>query len=80
MAYVRDTFAKNGISAEDFGSHSFRRRGATFAYTAGASGSLIKALGDWRSNTFMRYIEISMPKREHAAAMMAQLAHQLSLQ
>ena len=75
ITYVRDTFANHGMSADEVSSHSFRRGGATFAHAAGASSSFIKALGDWRSNVYLRYIELSQPVREQAAALRAQFAH-----
>lgn len=39
-----------------YGAHSFRRGGATLAARAGLRAEEIKALGDWRSDTYQRYI------------------------
>ena len=49
--------------------------GGTFAHETGASSELIKALGDWRSNAYLRYIEVSPAMRQQAASKMAQAAH-----
>ena len=43
--------------------HSLRRGGATFAYQADIEGEMIKLLGDWASDTYKRYVDISMDKR-----------------
>ena len=43
--------------------HSLHRGGATFAYQSNMEGEMIKLLGDWASDTYKRYIDISMDKR-----------------
>ena len=43
--------------------HSLRRGGATFAYQADMEGEMIKLLGNWASDTYKRYVDISMDKR-----------------
>jgi len=67
---------QHGIDSRLYASHSFRRGGATFAFIAGASGELIKALGDWRSATYLRYIDLGPEMRMIAAQRMATLASQ----
>ena len=42
-----------------FGTHSFRRGGATLAFKAGAPTDLIKTQGDWKSEAYQKYIEVS---------------------
>ena len=37
--------------------------GATFAYQADLQAEMIKLLGDWASDCFKRYIDVSMEKR-----------------
>ena len=46
-----------------FSLHSLRRGGVTFAYQADMEGEMIKLLGDWASDTYKRYVDISMDKR-----------------
>ena len=43
--------------------HSLHRGGVTFAYQSNMEGEMIKLLGDWASDTYKRYIDISMDKR-----------------
>ena len=50
---------------------SFRRGGATFTYQVTKDPLLVKAMGDWLSDTFMRYCEIQMEERHKAAKALA---------
>ena len=43
--------------------HSLRRGGATFAYQSNIESEMIKLLGDWASDAYKRYIDVSMEKR-----------------
>ena len=43
--------------------HSLRRGGATFAYQSDIEAEMIKLLGDWASDCYKRYIDVSMDKR-----------------
>ena len=43
--------------------HSLRQGSATFAYQSNMEGEMIKLLGDWASDCYKRYIDISMDKR-----------------
>ena len=43
--------------------HSLCRGGATFAYQSNMEGEMIKLIGDWASDTYKRYVDISMDKR-----------------
>ena len=43
--------------------HSLRRGGATFAYESNMEEDMIKLLGDWSSQAYRRYIDVSMEKR-----------------
>ena len=43
--------------------HSLCRGGATFAYESNMEGKMIKLLGDWASDCYKRYVDISMDKR-----------------
>ena len=52
-----------GQDATIYSLHSLRRRGATFAYQSNMEGEMIKLLGDWASDTYKRYVDISMDKR-----------------
>ena len=43
--------------------HSLHRGGTTFAYQSNMEGEMIKLMGDWASDTYKRYVDISMDKR-----------------
>ena len=51
--------------------HGLRRRGATHAFETGISDHLIRTLGDWASNCFRRYIDVTMDSRLRASIMFA---------
>jgi hypothetical protein len=38
-------------------SHSFRRGGATWALSSGIPGEIVKALGDWKSQCYLLYLD-----------------------
>ena len=46
-----------------FSLYSLRRGGATFAYQSNIEAEMIKLMGDWASDAYKRYIDISMDKR-----------------
>jgi hypothetical protein len=48
-----------GLDWTKYSGHSFRRGGATFAFNLGANPELIKYLGDWASEAYQRYQELS---------------------
>lgn len=41
----------------NFGTHSFRRGGATWLLAQGVPGEIIKILGDWKSSAYLAYID-----------------------
>lgn len=43
-----------------FRGHSFRRGGTSWAFSAGLPGELIQVFGDWRSDAYKSYLDISM--------------------
>ena len=59
-----------GFDPKLFAGHSFRRGGAFFAYQAGVPIELIKTLGDWRSDTILIYLAITLTVRFHSANML----------
>jgi hypothetical protein len=48
-----------GVDESQVSGHSLRRGGATYAFKCGVSGLAIKAQGDWQSDCWMRYCELS---------------------
>ena len=49
-----------GAPASRYGSHSFRRGGATWAFQAGLPGELIQVMGDWHSECYKQYLEFDL--------------------
>ena len=52
-----------GQEPSKFSLHSLRRGGATFAFQSNTEAEMIKLLGDWASDAYKRYIDVSMDKR-----------------
>ena len=52
-----------GENPEGYALHSLRRGGATFALQCNIQGEMIKLLGDWASDAWRRYCDISMDQR-----------------
>jgi integrase len=50
---------RSGNKAADFSCHSFRRGGATLAFSIGMSAIDIKLRGDWASNAYEKYLVVS---------------------
>ena len=48
---------------EAYSLHSLRRGGATFAYQCNIEAEMIKRLGNWASDAYKRYIDVSMDER-----------------
>ena len=47
----------------EFSGHSLRQGGATFAFKCSIPAELIKLQGDWRSDTYMLYLSLSLADR-----------------
>ena len=63
LATLRDHLTLLGISPKLYAGHPFRRGGASLAYQSGVPMELIKALGDWRSDTILIYITMPLTIR-----------------
>jgi integrase len=59
-----------GLDGSKFSSHSFRRGGATWAFKAQVPSELIKVQGDWASQAYMRYLDLSLDQRALVAQRM----------
>ena len=49
---------------------SFRRGAASFAFRSGVLGELIQHFGDWASDAYKTYLEISLPVKVQVAEQM----------
>jgi hypothetical protein len=52
-----------GLDPEDYGTHSLRRGGATFAASCGTPAAYIKLQGDWASECYTRYIALDLDSK-----------------
>ena len=72
VAHIKALVRAVGLDPARYSGHSLRRGGATFAFSrAHLDPLLIKALGDWLSNAFMRYCEAQEGMRLAGADAMA---------
>ena len=67
MLQMRTWLEKIGQDAQRFGLHSARRGGATAAFGAGLPLLAIQTLGDWGSQVFLKYIDITLDTRLKAS-------------
>ena len=65
-----------GISSKGYTLHSCRRGGATYLQKANIPAQMIKILGNWASEAYLRYIDISLSKRVEASALFAQIVQE----
>ena len=72
MAKLRTCLTKCGLHGMDFGSHSFRRGGASLAFQAGLPLAIIKILGDWKSNAVLLYLTVPLDIRIKATTLLSQ--------
>ncbi len=59
----RSLLGKAGFDPQIFSGHSFRRGGATTAFKANIPSEFIQQQGDWRSDCYKRYIDISFDQK-----------------
>ena len=55
-----------GLVSSQYGSHSFRRGGASFALEAGIPLDVIAVMGDWRSDAMYLYLHMPLSQRLQA--------------
>ena len=66
------------LDPRDYSPHSFRRGGATFAFACKVPAELIKFQGDWRSDAYLVYLEMSNDQKRKAVSSMATKIQQFS--
>ena len=66
LSKLRSLLSILGFNPSDYGSHSFRRGGASLAHSAGIPTEHIKALGDWHSDSVFLYLHTSWAFRVSA--------------
>jgi hypothetical protein len=56
---LAEVLTSTGHNPTLYSGHSFRKGGATWAFSHGFPTEAIKLLGDWRSDSFLLYIHLS---------------------
>lgn len=77
MSTMSGILSEFGVTSTLYGTHSFRRGGATFALEAGVPLDIISLLGDWKSDAMFLYLH--MPLSQRLAAQQTMTAHLTSL-
>ena len=60
-----------GYSPDLYSGHSMRRGGSTLLFQLGCNPLLIQALGDWKSDQFLKYCGLSLDQRFSAQILMS---------
>ena len=60
-----------GLDAKLYSGHSFRRGGASFAFSCGVPATVIKLQGDWKSSAYEAYISNSLDYRQKLSRVLA---------
>ena len=68
---LKKVLGKAGLNPDLFSGHSFRRGGASFLFSAGASQLMVQILGGWSSLVYTRYLFMSESDRMDAQLLMA---------
>ena len=68
---LKQILSKAGLNPDLFSGHSFRRGGASFLFSAGATQLMVQVLGGWSSMVYTRYLFLSEQDRMEAQLLMA---------
>jgi len=71
MSLLKLFLSQVGLNTSDYGTHSFRRGGASFALEAGIPLDTIALLGDWKSDSLFLYLYMPLSQRLSAQRTMA---------
>ena len=63
MERFRALLKRVGCEPDEYGSHSLRRGGASWALQCGIQSDVIKILGDWKSQAYQAYLEVSLEQK-----------------
>ena len=76
VSVLRNRLQSAGVPQSHlFRGHSFRPEGTTWAFSSSIPGELIQVFGDWRSDAYICYLDVSMPlKLRVSQGMVARLA------
>lgn len=72
LSKLKAALTAEGLDAEQYAAHSFRRGGATYAFLSGMPDHVIMHLGDWKSPVWHDYVEVQDEMRRRAAIALSQ--------
>lgn len=76
--WLKQWIAESGKDSSLYSSHGLRRGGSTFAYESNIPAQTIQILGDWASQAFLRYIDLSLDTRIDSMVKLADAIQQLN--
>ena len=76
-SFLARVVAALGLDPRTYSPHSFRRGGATFSFECNVPAEHIKFQGDWSSNAYLVYLELSPAQKQCAVNSMAAKIRQL---
>ena len=68
---LKQILSLSGLNPDLYSGHSFRRGGASFLFSVGASQLMVQVLGDWTSMVYTRYLFLDAEDRMKAQLLMA---------
>ena len=69
---LKQLLLSSGLNPDLYSGHSFRRGGASFLFSVGASQLMVQVLGDWSSMVYTRYLFLSAEDRMAAQRLIAE--------
>ena len=63
MSFMKQILVELWLPSHQYGTHSFRRGGASFALQAGVSLDVISLMGDWKSDAMNLYLHMPLSQR-----------------
>ena len=77
-AFISKVISAIGLVPANYSPHSFRCGGASFAFRCKVPSELIQRQGDWQSDAYLIYLEMSSAQKRLAVNSMASNIRQLS--
>ena len=63
MSFMKQILVELGLPSNQYGTHSFRRGGTSFALQAGVPLDVISLMGDWKSDAMNLYLHMPLSQR-----------------
>lgn len=63
MSSIKALCEHIGLKSHKYSTHSFRRGGASWAFSNSVPGELLKTHGDWKSDAYQKYLDFSLEQK-----------------